>query len=67
MGFWNKWFQQENLTGEQTSSSSPIRFGRYSDNNKSVVQTATWFEAERCFDEKKRDQGLRLFFEYLKD
>lgn len=67
MGFWNKWFQHENLSGGEISGSSLIRFGRYSDNNKSVAQTAIWFEVDRCFDEKKREEGLRLFFDYLKD
>ena len=42
-------------------------FGRYSDNNKSVAQTARWTDADNLFKEKKYFESLDAFFEYLKD
>lgn len=45
----------------------PIRFGRYSDNNKSVEKVERWNEAERLFKERKYYESLNAFFEYLRD
>jgi hypothetical protein len=44
-----------------------IRFGRYSDNNKTVSKIARWSEAEKLFKESKRFESLDAFFDYLKD
>lgn len=44
-----------------------IRFGRYSDNNKSVAKVERWNEAEALFKERKYYESLAAFFDYLKD
>ncbi|HEY6954733.1 MAG TPA: hypothetical protein VI385_05780 [Flavisolibacter sp.] len=44
-----------------------IRFGRYSDNNKTVEKVERWNEAEGLFKEKKYYESLNAFFDYLKD
>src|SRR5437764_3666053 len=44
-----------------------IRFGRYSDNNKTVGKIARWSDAERLFKENKKLESLDAFFDYLKD
>lgn len=44
-----------------------IRFGRYSDNNKSVAKVERWNEAESLFKEKKYHESLAAFFDYLRD
>lgn len=46
---------------------SVIRFGRYSDNNKSVAKVARWNEAESLFKEKKHTESILAFFDYLRD
>jgi hypothetical protein len=44
-----------------------IRFGRYSDNNKSYEKTQLWYEAEQRFGEKAYAESTRLFFRYIND
>src|SRR5438874_2590811 len=44
-----------------------IRFGRYSDNNKSVEKVERWNEAESLFKEKRYYESLIAFFDYLRD
>lgn len=44
-----------------------IRFGRYSDNNKTLAKTNKWFEADRLYDEKKIDESIIATFDYLRD
>lgn len=44
-----------------------IRFGRYSDNNKSVAKVNRWNEAETLFKEKKYTESILAFFDYLRD
>ncbi len=44
-----------------------IRFGRYSDNNKSVAKTNKWYEAEDYFKAKNYKDAIAAFFEYLRD
>ena len=44
-----------------------IRFGRYSDNNKTVEKVEQWNDAENLFKEKKYFESIAAFFEYLKD
>lgn len=43
------------------------RFGRYSDNNKSVAKVERWNEAETLFKEKKYVESILAFFDYLRD
>lgn len=44
-----------------------IRFGRYSDNNKSQKKTQSWYQAEDKYKEKKYTEAIVSFFDYLKD
>ena len=44
-----------------------IKFGRYSDNNKSLDQLKRWKESENLFTEKKFFESFDAFFEYLED
>jgi hypothetical protein len=44
-----------------------IRFGRYSDNNKSKQKIARWTEADGLFREKKYHDSISAFFDYLRD
>jgi hypothetical protein len=44
-----------------------IRFGRYSDNNKSVEKTKKWGDADALFKDKKYHQAIDAFFDYLRD
>lgn len=53
---------------KKTEEAEPgIRFGRYSDNNKSVEKVERWNEAESLFKEKRYFQSLNAFFDYLRD
>lgn len=55
-------------TRKKTEEAEPdIRFGRYSDNNKSVEKVERWNEAESLFKQKKYFESLVAFFEYLRD
>lgn len=44
-----------------------IRFGRYSDNNKTLAQTRNWYVAEDRFKEKAYPEAHSAFFNYLAD
>jgi hypothetical protein len=44
-----------------------IKFGRYSDNNKSVAKVEKWNEAESLFKQKKYFESISAFFDYLRD
>lgn len=44
-----------------------IVFGRYSDNNKTIAQVARWTAADTLFREKKYQQSIDAFFDYLRD
>lgn len=44
-----------------------IRFGRYSDNNKSVAKTNRWTDADNLFKDKKYQESIEAFFDYLRD
>ncbi len=44
-----------------------IKFGRYSDNNKSVAKAGLWTESENLFKEKEFRNSIKTFFEYLRD
>jgi hypothetical protein len=42
-------------------------FGRYSDNNKSLAKTQSWYKSEDLFKEKKYHESFAAYFEYLRD
>ncbi len=44
-----------------------IRFGRYSDNNKTVEKTQRWTDADNLFKDKKYHDSILSFFDYLRD
>lgn len=44
-----------------------ISFGRYSDNNKTVEKTNRWTDADNFFKEKKYQESIDAFFDYLRD
>jgi hypothetical protein len=44
-----------------------IRFGRYSDNNKTKQKIARWTDADALFKEKKYHDSITAFFDYLRD
>lgn len=69
MGWLNKLFGKEEESAEQADNTAlnAIRFGRYSDNNKSPAKTARWYDADNLFKEKKYNESIAAFFDYLKD
>jgi hypothetical protein len=44
-----------------------IRFGRYSDNNKTLKKTQCWYKAEDLYKEKKYNEAFAELFQYLRD
>jgi hypothetical protein len=44
-----------------------IRFGRYSDNNKSLQKTQSWYRAEEQYKAKDYPAAIDAFFEYISD
>ena len=44
-----------------------VRFGRYSDNNKSQKKTQSWYLAEDRYKERNYAEAFNAFFDYLKD
>lgn len=44
-----------------------IVFGRYSDNNKTIAQVSRWTAADTLYREKKYQQSVEAFFDYLRD
>ena len=46
---------------------SDIRFGRYSDNNKTVSKTKRWTDADNSFKANQPYETMDAFFDYLKD
>ena len=43
----------------------PITFGRYSDNNKTLLKTKRWADADNLFKENKHHESIEAFFDYL--
>lgn len=76
-----KVFGNKNTAGEhspvQTPVSQPvadnlpilngIRYGRYSDNNKTYSKTKSWYNAEDSYKKKNYQESFNAFFDYLKD
>ncbi len=70
MGFFDKLFnlgKSEEATNLNTPDSAAIRMGRYSDNNKTLAKTEKWYEADDLFKEKKFNESIEAFFDYLRD
>lgn len=69
MGWLDKLFGKEQSSSESSldPALAQIRFGRYSDNNKSPAKTAKWYDADNLFKEKKYQESITAFFEYLSD
>lgn len=44
-----------------------IRFGRYSDNNKTHAKTQSWYTAEERFKEKAYPESFAALFDYMRD
>lgn len=44
-----------------------IAFGRYSDNNKPVAKANRWTDADNLYKEKKYNESIDAFFDYLRD
>jgi hypothetical protein len=44
-----------------------IRFGRYSDNNKSAQKLQSWYNAEDLFKAKKYNEAFFSLFDYMRD
>jgi hypothetical protein len=44
-----------------------MRFGRYSDNNKTFAKSQSWYKAEDLFKEKNYNEAFAAFFDYLRD
>lgn len=58
----------DRLFGRSKTPGNPaIPFGRYSDNNKSVEKTARWGDADNLYKEKKYQESIDAFFDYLRD
>lgn len=61
------WSKKKEDETEAIQEEPVIRFGRYSDNNKSVAKVDRWNEAENLFKEKKYLDSIFAFFDYLRD
>lgn len=59
--------QKSKKTGDPFAGLEGIRFGRYSDNNKSREKTQAWYVAEDRFKEKNYAASFTAFFDYLRD
>ncbi len=61
------WGKKEDPSASVQSAAPSINFGRYSDNNKTLEKTGRWSEADTLFKEKKYNESIDAFFDYLKD
>ncbi len=52
---------------EESQAGPEIPFGRYSDNNKPVAKVNRWSDADSLFKEKKYNESIDAFFDYLRD
>jgi hypothetical protein len=62
-----KIFNRKKKKEDEEEAEPAIRFGRYSDNNKSPYKVDKWNEADALFKEKKYADSVRTFFDYLRD
>ncbi len=59
------WGKKKDTAAESTEPA--YSFGRYSDNNKTILQVDRWTDAENNFKEKKLYESIDAFFSYLRD
>jgi len=52
---------------KDASTDPPVIFGRYTDNNKTVEKTSRWADADNLYKEKKYQESIDAFFDYLRD
>lgn len=52
---------------EAPAADPGVLFGRYSDNNKPNAKVNRWTDADNLFKEKKHNESIDAFFDYLKD
>lgn len=52
---------------EEAAPEPRLSFGRYSDNNKPVAKTSRWTDADNLFKERKYNESIDAFFDYLRD
>jgi len=52
---------------KDASADPSITFGRYSDNNKTTEKTSRWADADSLYKEKKYQESIDAFFDYLRD
>jgi hypothetical protein len=52
---------------EEPVAEPGINFGRYSDNNKPVTKVNRWTDADKLYKEKKYNESIDAFFDYLRD
>jgi hypothetical protein len=55
------------LGGPMLPGLERLRFGHYSDNNKTPAQTKAWYGAEECYKQKQWGEVMRKLFLYLRD
>lgn len=70
MGFFDKLFnlgKDEEGQSSSRAAGSALRMGRYSDNNKTIAKTQRWYDAEDLYKEKKLNESIEAFFDYLRD
>lgn len=61
------WSKKKEEEEDGAAGGPPVRFGRYSDNNKPLAKVERWNDAETLFKEKKYEQSIVAFFDYLRD
>lgn len=61
----NEQFRAPQQPGVPYAGLEDIRFGRYNDNNKSYAQTQKWRLAEDLYKEKKYNDAIGAFFDYI--
>lgn len=49
------------------SGNSSVEFGRYSDNNKGTGKVRRWKDADNLYKEKRYNESIDAFFDYLQD
>jgi hypothetical protein len=65
MSFFNKLFTKND--DSSSSSNYTVRFGRYSDRNKTENNLKAWDNSVLLFNEKNYFQSFKEFFNYIKD
>ncbi|HUR65890.1 MAG TPA: hypothetical protein VMZ03_06035 [Chitinophagaceae bacterium] len=63
----DKFFGKGKKKEEEHGADPAINFGRYSDNNKPLAKVNRWTDADKLFKEKKYNESMDAFFDYLRD